>query len=218
MWGKWLCFCLDNRLPDYGFSNNRKPLRSARWLSAFLASDMSDEGGHHELIELFRRVWKPAVAGSTCVSASTALRAWLDWSQARAVGWWHRHDDVLRMIGFEASIDMPIDVQVAFADAMREVSLDRIELGCVRAAAEMRPVVAREDAANWGLGGSATWLQRFAAQQSLAIPIVQDSTVVGVLAIATAEPFEESSATWKMLAELVTELGGNASRGSDSPT
>ena len=143
---------------------------------------MSDENRHRELIELFRRVWQSAIAGSICDSAATALRSWLDSSQARAVGWWRRHDDVLRMIGFEAATDMPIDVQVGFADAMRE------------------------DAANWGLGGSATWLQRFAAQQSLAIPIVQDSTVVGVLAIATAERFEESSTTWKLLTELVTGL------------
>ncbi len=178
---------------------------------------MSDENRNHEVIELFRRVWNPLVAGSSCVSASTALRALLNWSSARAVGWWCRHGDVLRMIGFEAATDMSIDVQVAFADAMREVSLDRIELGCVRAAAEMRPVVARENAKNLGLGGSATWLQRFVAEQSLAIPIIQDATVVGVLAIATAEPFEESSATWKMLTELATELARNASRGSDLP-
>ena len=84
--------------------------------------------------------------------------------------------------------------------------MSRIELGCVRAAAELRPVVAREDAAQRGLAGSASWLARFGASQSLALPILDDGRAVGVLAIATADVFDEDSPVWRIMAAIIAEL------------
>lgn len=90
--------------------------------------------------------------------------------------------------------------------ATGRVAMSRVELGCVRAAAELRPVVAREDAAQRGLTGSASWLARFGAGQSLALPILRDGLAVGVLAIATADVFDETSTTWRTMAAIVEEL------------
>lgn len=167
---------------------------------------MTNAVSSHDLIEQFRIAWKQPGSIPTSGFVAQALTSWLILSQARAVGWWRCDQNELRMLGFVAASDMPLDVQNGFTQAMQRVSLERIELGCVRAAAEQRPVIAREDAAKWGLGGSASWLQRFAAQQSLAIPIVCESRVTGVLAIATEKPFDESSEQWKLLVKLVTAL------------
>lgn len=101
---------------------------------------------------------------------------------------------------------MPEEVRFGFIAATGRVPLSRIELGCVRAAAELRPVVAREDAAQSGLAGSASWLARFGASQSLAVPITRNGESVGVLAIATAEVFEEDSPTWRLMTAIVDEL------------
>ena len=89
--------------------------------------------------------------------------------------------------------------------------MSRVELGCVRAAAEMRPVIAQDDAAQRGLSGSASWLERFEARQSLAIPMLRNGAVLGVLAIATVEPFDESSDVWQMMNLLVMAISQAAS-------
>ena len=110
---------------------------------------------------------------------------------------------------------MPDDVRVGFMAATGRVAMSRIELGCVRAAAELQPVVAREDAAQRGLSGSASWLTRFGASQSLALPIIQDGLAVGVLAIATAEVFDETSPIWRTMTVIVAELAHVVPRGPE---
>lgn len=159
------------------------------------------------LVRDFRDAWSRMVAGSND-RVDAVMSALLSSTGARAVGWWRRVGEELEQISFQAVSDMPEDVRVGFMAATGRVALSRIELGCVRAAAELRPVVAREDAAQRGLSGSASWLERFGASQSLALPIIGNGNAIGVLAIATAEPFDESSSIWQTMAAIVAELYG----------
>ena len=153
----------------------------------------------------FREAWSRV---ATCDNdrVDDVMSTLLSVTDARAVGWWRRAGDELEQLSFRAVADMPEEVRVGFIAATGRVPLSRIELGCVRAAAEQRPVVAREDAAQRGLAGSASWLARFGASQSLAVPITRNGESVGVLAIATAEVFEEDSPTWRLMTAIVDEL------------
>lgn len=153
----------------------------------------------------FREAWSRMSAGSTD-RVDTVMSALLSATDARAVGWWRRVGEELEQISFQAVADMPDEVRVGFMAATGRVAMSRIELGCVRAAAELRPVVAREDAVQRGLSGSASWLARFGASQSLALPIIRDGFAVGVLAIATAEVFDADSPIWRTMGTIVAEL------------
>jgi hypothetical protein len=157
------------------------------------------------LIRSFREAWPRAAAGSNEL-VDSVMSSLLLATGARAVGWWRRVGEELEQISFQAVADMPEAVRIGFMEATDRVAMSRIELGCVRAAAEQRPVVAREDAVQRGLTGSASWLARFGADQSLALPIVQDGVAVGVLAIATAEVFDEASPIWRLMGAIVAEL------------
>ena len=155
-----------------------------------------------DLVRDFREAWLHASADRMDAVKSSVLSS----TGARAVGWWRRVGEELEQISFQAVADMPEEVRIGFRAATGRVAMSRIELGCVRAASELQPVVAREDAAQRGLTGSASWLTRFGASQSLALPIVQDGLAVGVLAIATAEVFDEDSPIWRTMAAIVAEL------------
>lgn len=154
------------------------------------------------LVHDFRDAWSRASAERADAVMSSLLLA----TGARAVGWWRRVGEELEQLSFQAVADMPQDVCVGFMAATGRVAMSRIELGCVRAAAELRPVIAREDAAQRGLSGSASWLVRFGAIQSLALPIIRDGVAIGVLAIATAELFDESSPIWRTMAAIVATI------------
>lgn len=136
----------------------------------------------------------------------SVMSALLSVTEARAVGWWRRVGETLEQLSFQAVADMPDEVRMGFMAATSRVPMSRIELGCVRAAAELRPVVAREDAAQRGLTGSASWLARFGAKQSLALPVIRDGLAIGVLAVATPEIFDEDSSIWRMMAAIVRGL------------
>lgn len=153
----------------------------------------------------FREAWSLVVAGSHD-RVEEVMSSLLSATGARAVGWWRRIGDELEQLSFLAVADMPQEVQLGFMAATGRVPLSRVDLGCVRAAAELRPVVAREDADQRGLSGSASWLERFGASQSLALPIVRSGNVIGVIAIATADTFDERSPVWTTLAAIVAEL------------
>jgi hypothetical protein len=157
-----------------------------------------------ELARAFREAWSRSEVKTQAVDS--AMSALLVATGARAVGWWRRAGEELEQLSFQAIVDMPDDVRAGFIAATRQVAMSRIELGCVRAAAEQRPVVAREDADQWGLAGSASWLERFQARQSLALPILQNGRAIGVLAIATADVFDEDSPIWQTMAQIVAEL------------
>lgn len=157
------------------------------------------------LVRDFREAWSRVLAGSN-EQVDVVMSFLLSATGARAVGWWRRVGEELEQLSFQAVIDMPEEVCIGFMDATGRVAMSRIELGCVRAAAELRPVVAREDAVQRGLTGSASWLARFGASQSLALPIVRDGLAVGVLAIATTEVFDEESPIWRTMSAIVAEL------------
>lgn len=158
-----------------------------------------------DLVRDFRDAWSRVSIGSND-RVDTVMSALLSATGARAVGWWRRVGDDLEQISFQAVVDMPDEVRVGFMAETGRVAMSRIELGCVRAAAELRPVVARENAGQRGLTGSASWLTRFGASQSLALPIIRDGLAVGVLAIATAEVFDEPSPIWRTMETIVAEL------------
>lgn len=157
------------------------------------------------LVRDFREAWSRALAGSND-RIDSAMSALLSATGARAVGIWRRVGEELELLSFRAVADMPEEVRVGFIAATGRVAMSRIELGCVRAAAERRPVVAREDAAQRGLTGSASWLAQFGAGQSLALPIIQDGRALGVLAIATAEVFDEDSPIWQTMAAIIAAI------------
>jgi len=157
------------------------------------------------LVRDFQKAWSRVATGSND-QVDAVMSALLSSTGARAVGWWRRVGEELEQLSFQAVADMPKEAQVGFMAATGRVAMSRVELGCVRAAAELRPVVAREDAAQRGLTGSASWLARFGAGQSLALPILRDGLAVGVLAIATADVFDETSTTLRTMAAIVEEL------------
>lgn len=153
----------------------------------------------------FREAWSRVSVGANDQVAAV-MSSLLSVTGARAVGWWWRVGNELELLCFRAVADMAEEVRIGFMAATGRVAMSRIELGCVRAAAELRPVVACEDAVQRGLTGSASWLARFGASQSLALPIVRDGLAVGVLAIATADVFDEESPTWRTMSAIVAEL------------
>ncbi len=154
------------------------------------------------LVRDFREAWSSELADRVDAVMSALLSA----TGARAVGWWRRVGEELEQISFQAIADMPEEVRIGFMSATGRVAMSRVELGCVRAASELQPVVAREDAVQRGLTGSASWLTRFGASQSLALPIIRDDHAVGVLAIATAEVFDENSPIWRTMTAIVAGL------------
>lgn len=168
---------------------------------------MSQEAS--SLVLAFREASLRAESGSMDL-VDSAMSALLLQTGARAVGWWQRVGEDLHQLSFQSAADMPIEVRTGFIAATGHVPLSRVELGCVRAAAELRPIVAREDAAHRGLQGSASWLARFGASQSLALPIMKGGQAAGVLAIATADEFGEDSAIWATMSAIVAELSAVA--------
>ncbi len=157
------------------------------------------------LVQDFRDAWVGVVKGASDRTDAVMLDL-LSVTGARAVGWWQRIDEDLKQLSFQAVADMSEDVRIGFISATGQVPLSQMKLGCVRAAVELRPIVAREDALQRGLSGSASWLTRFRANQSLALPIIRDGCAIGVLAIATVEVFDEDSSIWRMMTKIVSEL------------
>lgn len=174
-------------------------------LEVLLRLSMSQDDS--DLVRDFHDAWSRVAAGSND-RVDAVMSALLSSTGARAVGWWRRVGEELEQVSFQAVADMPNDVRVGFRAATGRVAMSRIELGCVRAAAEMQPVVAREDAVQRGLSGSASWLALFGASQSLALPIVRDGVSVGVLAVATAEVFDDASPIWRTMTAIVEGLSG----------
>jgi phosphoserine aminotransferase len=172
----------------------------------------------HEIAAIARRFADAIEAGS---SLDAALDSLLAAAGARATGLWRldrsspmkgeeRYPESLVLLGFRAVPDMPREVASAFAAATARVPLSRIDLGIVKAAATGSPAAARVEehgAHAGGLGGSASWLARFGARQSLAAPILRGGRAVGVIAISVAEPFDAESPSWRLIEGLAEALG-----------
>ena len=140
-------------------------------------------------------------------SVENALSELLSATDSRAVGLWRLEGASLRLVGFQAKSDMPESVQAGFAEATREVPLDQTGLGIVKAVLHRGPAVAHVEAGETGLSDSASWLVKFAAVMSLAVPILDREEIVGVLAMSTANPFYENDETWRLLAGVAERLG-----------
>ena len=127
---------------------------------------------------------------------------------SRASGCWRLENDHLVLVGFGWADDMPDSISTGFQDATRRVPLSQTGLGIVKAATTSQPAIGRRDPRNTGLDGSATWIEKFGANTSLAVPICRTSgdVTTGVIAVSTAEFVEEGDLLWNRLHELAREL------------
>lgn len=130
-------------------------------------------------------------------------------TQSRAAGCWRLQEGNLKLVGFGWAGDMPDEVSQGFQSATRSVSLAQGGLGIVRAVVTDTPVIACRDPGETGLDGSASWIVRFGANTSLAIPIRDATTnaVIGALAVSTAAIVEEGGVLWRTIHDLTIELG-----------
>ena len=141
-------------------------------------------------------------------SLDAPLRDLVIETKARAAGCWRLRDGHLELLGFGAAADMDEAVDRGFREATRRVPLDRLGLGIVKAAVTGQPTIGRRDPADNSLEGSATWIARFQAQTSLAVPIrrANQSEIAGVLAVSTGAIVHRGHSLWKLLTELADQL------------
>lgn len=132
-------------------------------------------------------------------------------TNSRASGVWRLVDNHLLLMGFGWADDMSADVSQGFQEFTRKVSLDQIGLGIVRAALTDGPALARRDASVTGLSGSASWIEKFCANTSLALPIhdIESGRVLGVAAVSTEAFVEVGDPLWRTLHQLSRRLGGS---------
>lgn len=166
-------------------------------------------------------------------SVSDALQQVLASLNLRAIGLWRVVDSELQQCGYVASSDMAPSVASEFRAATRIVPLSAGTLAIVRSVLDKRPIAARDDDGPQ-LAGSASWLRRFGARQSLSCPVVRSADskmdrnensanvaakagefpqpapeVIAAFAAAAELPFAPESPLWKSLIELAAELGRN---------
>jgi hypothetical protein len=114
------------------------------------------------------------------VDSISALRSRL---RARAAGLWRVEGGSLRAVAFSAVDDMPRDVADGFARATAVVPITPGALGIVAAAVTGRPAISVASDLPAGVG-SGYWLREFGAMRSVAVPLVREGRVVGVVAVA----------------------------------
>ncbi len=148
-------------------------------------------------------------------AADSGLDDLLAETGARAAGLWRRAsgEDRLALVGFRAVPDMPRDVSDGFAEAMRAPSLRETGLACVAAVVLRETQMGTLDAAESGLPGSASWLARFAARQSVAVPFSGRGGAEGVVAISTAVPLRRGDSVWTLMHAVATVLAGTDGSG-----
>jgi hypothetical protein len=128
-------------------------------------------------------------------------------TKSRAAGCWRLEEGFLQLVGFGWASDMPDEVSRGFQEATRSVPLDQTGLGIVKAAITDQPAIGRRDGHATGLDGSASWIVRFGANSSLAVPIHDETTrVVGVLAVSTADSIEPGDGLWQTLVQIAQSL------------
>ena len=154
------------------------------------------------LKEEFRSAW---LAGD---SFDGLLKRLVMETASRASGLWRLEENHLVLIGFGWASNMPLEVSSGFQAATRHVPLDQIGLGIVKAAVSAKPAIGRRDPKESGLDGSATWIAKFGANTSLAVPIRQKEAnhIIGVLAVSTSAFVEEGDSLWQTLIGLADEL------------
>ena len=128
-------------------------------------------------------------------------------TESRAAGCWRWEDDHLKLVGFGWAADMSNEVSQGFQDATRLVSLNQQGFGIVKAVEANAPTIALRDPSTTGLPRSASWIAKFDANSSLAVPIRADGAIVGAVAVSTAAVIEERDPLWIKITNLAEELG-----------
>ncbi|MFN0195986.1 MAG: GAF domain-containing protein [Planctomycetaceae bacterium] len=178
---------------------------------------IADEGPTKErdpIDSAWSRTFAAGLESKQCDASTVqaALDRLLTMTGARAAGIWRVEHDFLVQVVFRAVDEMPAEVREGFRAATRQLPLTRTDLGIVKAAVTGHPTPAvlpekTGDVTIGDLGGSATWLERFACRQSLAVPIYRNRELLGVIAISTPERFGEASRTWAFLIDLANQIG-----------
>lgn len=137
-------------------------------------------------------------------SSATALEAVLTATRARATGLWRLEGEHLVLLGFRAVADMAPQVSEAFAAATRRTPLAADDLAIVKAFTTRQPTQGRLQAHD--LPGSASWLQRFGAVESLAVPALAGTETVGVLAISSCEAIPSGGPVWTLMVDLTAAI------------
>lgn len=137
------------------------------------------------------------------------LTRFVSQTKSRAAGLWRMVNQEVVMVGFGHVPDMTAEVVQGFREATGRVTLDKNNLGIIRAVVTDKPAIARLDPSESGLTGSASWLVRFACTSSLAIPIHDAATnqTIGVIALSTEDDIQEGDVTWHMMLRLTKSLG-----------
>lgn len=140
-------------------------------------------------------------------SISPVLDRIMDVLGGRAIGLWRCKAGKLIQVGFRAVTEMDEQVRKQFASFTQEVSLENTGLGIVKAVMERTPAIGTLRGEETGLQGSSEWLQKFGAQQSYAIPVVEGDEVVGVLAISTNCVHQAGDPEWEILTKIADGIG-----------
>lgn len=127
-------------------------------------------------------------------------------ADGRAVGLWRNTGESLEQLSFQAVSEMPAAVRSEFAAITKRVPLADGGLGIVQAVVSGQPAVGTRDGASSGLEGSATWLERFEAVQSLAVPVCHGQRVLGVLALSAAHRLDEGGPDVELLEQAAASL------------
>lgn len=136
------------------------------------------------------------------------IMVFLQACEARAVGLWQRQGNDLIQLGYASCPDMAPDVHRDFSEGTKKVSLSQTGLGIVRATLTKEPAVATLEPEKTGLPGSAGWLARFGALESLACPILIPNGEVGwVFAVSAAYRFEPGNPHWNTVTGVAERLG-----------
>ena len=140
-------------------------------------------------------------------ASSDGLAQLLDATDGSATGIWKNDGTYLHLVAFNAVAAMPQDVRDAFCDATRCVSQEQDTLGIVRATLTRKPVNADVANRTGSLAGSAGWLARFGATQSLSAPVIVGGELVAVIAVSSANDIDIDSAAGILLCRVATEFG-----------
>jgi hypothetical protein len=111
--------------------------------------------------------------------------------QAKAAGHWHVCDGVLCLGAFVPSPELSPDVSDGFVRATHSVSLARVELGIVKAAATGVTAVSKVDDLD-AESGSGYWLRAFGADRSVAVPLANAQGRVTEVVSVAVEPSDRT--------------------------
>ena len=139
-------------------------------------------------------------------SHEQALDALLSATRSRAVGLWQQASGRLSLLGFRGVSEMGDDIKDEFARVTTDVSLTRAGLAIVSAAVTGEPFSGRLDEEPVDVDSSSSWLARFGAMQSLAVPIQAARENHGVLAVSTANRVEKGDEVWTLMTRLASAL------------